>query len=598
MCIVGLVTVLLWIASQPTGAALTSEKSGGEGAITFGEVTPAILHALASRGSSDSRVEADPGTDDALKSDAAAMDLERRLNADIQPLLARYCLDCHSGSTSKGGVEFESLRDVRAALGMADDLEIAHELVTTREMPPAKAEQPTDHERLILSQWLESMAAYVPPDSALDPGWFTIHRLNRAEYRNTMRDLLGIATSELDVSSRLPKDDSGYGFDNIADVLTMSPLALEQYLDAAERAVEHALGPEFAVGSSPRSLGRFRGGENGRPMPQGGFFFYSNGGMKAALDVPVTGEYVITLSAWETPGGDERARLSLRVDGKEVQGFDISGVESAPQEVSHRLRLKAGKRSIAAHFTNDYWKENVADRNLAVEWVTIAGPLDEATIERPPAWREIFGGSASIADEGERARDILSRFAGRAFRRPISMEESEALLSFYASERAAGYGFEGAVRQGLIATLVSPNFLYRSLENPASDDPRQIYRLSGVELASRLSYFLWSSMPDQELMSAALDGSLLKDEVLGRQVERMLADARSDAFVEHFAGQWLQLRMLDGLAMDTKKFPAYSTQLARAMQTEATMFFASILRNNASIVDFLDSGYTFVNQRL
>jgi hypothetical protein len=535
---------------------------------------------------------------DPLASDPVASDLARRLTGDIQPLLAKYCLECHSGTKAKGGVEFESLTNIKAALGMGGDLDLAHELVTTKEMPPSKSVQPSDHERLILEQWLEAMTAYVPPDSELDPGWFTIHRLNRAEYRNTMRDLLGIDTEKFDVASRLPKDDSGYGFDNIADVLTMSPLALEQYLDAAEKAVELGLGPEFVVSTESKSLGRFQGGENGRPLLAGGFFFYSNGGMHTTFEAPATGEYLITINAWETAAGDDRSALSLRIDGKEVKKFEISGYDGAAEEVTHKLRLRAGKRTIAAHFTNDYYHKTGPDRNLAIEWVKIAGPLDEATTKRTRAWDEIFGPSKVIADETQRASDVLGRFASRAYRRPVTESETKGLLDFYLSERAAGMGFERAVRQGLIATLVSPNFLYRSLENPGSDDAGMVYRLRGVELASRLSYFLWSSMPDEALMKAAVDGSLLEDEVLREQVRRMLADEKSDAFVDNFSGQWLQLRMLDDLAMDTKKFPQYSTLLSGAMRTEAKLFFSHILRNNLSIVDFIDSDYTFLNKKL
>ncbi len=539
---------------------------------------------------------------EAETADPLAAELQRRLKEDIQPLLRQYCFECHSGAKVKGDIRLDALTNIRDGIVMTDDLSLAKSMVSTREMPPKDKPGPTDHERLVLEQWLGAMLEYAPPDSAQDPGWFTIHRLNRAEYRNTMRDLLGIAPREVDLAAKLPRDDTGYGFDNNADVLTMSSLAVEQYLDAAERAIDLALGPEVRVSSEPRPVKPLTGLGNGEDLPRGGYILFSNGAVQGACDIPATATYAIRVRAWETHGGDDHARLSLRIDGHEEKSFPISGTREHPEEVEVRVRVSAGPHTLSAHFTNDYYEPNVADRNLSVESMSVAGPLEESTTERPLAWQEIFGtskdGTAEQGDSPERAARILERFATRAYRRPVRPDEREALLKLLDQQRRAGSSFEAAVRVALSAILVSPNFLYRSLDNSNAGDPTAIYTLNGYELASRLSYFLWSSTPDGVLMGLAEAGTLVDEGVLREQVRRMLADPRSDAFIENFTGQWLQLRTLDSLAMDRARFPEYDDGLRTAMIAEARLFFGDVFRSDRSVLLFLDSDYSFLNDRL
>ena len=530
--------------------------------------------------------------------DIQAIELERRLAEDVGPILEAYCVSCHSGAKSKGGVDLSAVRTIKDILASSGDLAMVREMVSTHEMPPADEEEPSSHERLIVVQWLDDALAYIPPDAKIDPGWFTIHRLNRTEYRNTLRDLLGIDPGEVDLAARLPRDDTGYGLDNIADVLSVSPLAIEQYLEASERAIDLSLGRIVEIGSKPVPVRPLRGTANGQPQRQGGFLLFSNGAVQGTHEFGATGEYEIRLSAWETKAGDEHARLSVRVDGREVGAFSISGTQAEPEEVSMRVRVRGGLRTVSGFFTNDYWVPNVADRNLAIEWITVAGPLDEETTQRPQAWREIFGPHRAIEDEAERARAILLAFASRAYRRPATADDVQALMSLYEQSRAGGEGFESAVRLALTACLVSPHFLYRAVDNPDADNVSHVHRLTGTELASRLSYFLWSSMPDEELMAAAIDGSLLEDDTLRSQVRRMLADSKSSVFCENFAGQWLHLRSLDEMAMDTSRFPEFDDELRSAMKSEATMFFADVLKHDRSVLNFIDSDMVFVNDRL
>jgi len=529
--------------------------------------------------------------------DELAVELDRRLHDDVRPLLATYCLACHAGDDAESDVHLDKLAGVRAALAGDLDLRVLRDMISSGDMPPKKEKQPSEHERLILSQWIDSALAYVPTDAPIDPGWFTIHRLNRVEYRNTLRDLLGIDPARVDLAAKLPADDMGYGFDNIADVLSTSPIAVEQYLAAAEQAIELALGPVIEIGDTPRTLRPLQG-EHGQPLPRGGFFLYSNGPAGSRFDVPATGDYTIRVKAWETPGGPDRSHMSLRLDGKSVGEFDVNATQASPQEFSVRARLSRGAHKVAAHFTNDFYQQDKADRNLAIESISIAVPLDDATTERSAAWSRIFAPAQGKGSDAEKARRVLREFAARAYRRPASGAQVDTLARVFASERDAGRSFEESIRTALSAALVSPNFLFRSVAHPDAGNPEARYTLDGYELASRVSYFLWSSAPDDELLAKAADGSLVSDAALAAQVARLLKDTRAAAFVENFSGQWLQLRALESHNVDAAQFPEYDERLRADMVHEAKLFFADIIASDRSVLDLVDSRDTFLNARL
>ncbi|MCC6229798.1 MAG: DUF1592 domain-containing protein [Phycisphaerales bacterium] len=526
-----------------------------------------------------------------------AIEIDRRLNADVRPLLASYCLACHSGDDAESDVRLDELTDVRGTLTGDLDLRVLRDMVTSGDMPPKEEKQPSEHERLIVSQWIDAALAYVPTDAPIDPGWFTIHRLNRSEYRNTLRDLLGIDPATIDLAARLPVDDMGYGFDNIADVLSTSPVAVEQYLAAAEQAIEVSLGPVIEIGDKPRVL-RPLEGSNGQPLPRGGFFLYSNGPAGSRFDADATGDYIVRVKAWETPGGQDRSHMSVRLDGKPVGEFDVGATRDSPQEFRIRTRLSRGTHKIAAHFTNDFYEKDKADRNLGVESISLAGPTDEATTERSAAWSRVFAPMHGDGTDAEKARRVLSEFAGRAYRRPASETHVDALVRLYAAESDAGRSFEESVRTALSAVLVSPNFLFRSVAHPDAGNPEARYSLDGYELASRLSYFLWSSAPDDVLLTKAADGSLTTDAVLAAQTARMLKDAKAVAFVENFCGQWLQLRALEKHDVDAGKFPECDERLRADMLREARLFFADVIASERSVLDLVDSRDTFLNASL
>jgi hypothetical protein len=578
------------LAGIATGGVLALGAVGMAFVLGGPRATPGAAPVVAevAQGEGESRPGADP----------VAVELERRWWEEVEPLLGEYCYGCHAGETTKGGVGFDAIWTLEDALAMGDDLAMARVVVEGREMPPEGEPAPSDLEIGTITRWLDDALAYVPADGAVDPGWFVIHRLNRAEYRNTVRDLLGVDPAAHDVAAGLPQDDTGYGFDNIAAVHSMSPLQIEGYLEAAETALGLGLGPVVDVSDEPRALrglAVFRGGR----ADGSGFMLTSNGGVGAEVVVPATADYEIAVPVWGQRAGDELPRVSVRVDGREAGAAFVEAERGDAQTVRARVRLERGRRTVSAHFTNDFYQPGVADRNLFVGRMTLAGPLSEGSIERGPAHAEVFFVSPGDAG-GERAAAgaVLERFAGRAFRGPVSAAEIEGLLGLYDRSRAAGDGHAEAVRVCLSAVLVSPRFLYRESGHPSPDDPGVVHRLDGYALASRLSYFLWSSTPDDELLSLAADGSLVEDAVLRAQAARMLADPKAAAFVENFAGQWLLLRNLERLAVDRSRFPAYTPELRDAMVTEATMFFDAVLRENRSVLEFIDSDFTFVNDAL
>lgn len=541
--------------------------------------------------------------------DPLGVALERRLVQDVQPLLKKYCFECHGNGKKKGGVALDSPGDIATIMKMAEDWETVVEVMNARLMPPEKKPQPTAHERLTIQQWVEDATNYYPANAKPDPGWYTIHRLNRSEYRNTMRDLLGIDPAKHDLAAHLPTDDSGYGFDNIADVLSMSPLQLEKFLDAAEEAIELAFGPDTDLAPMPiRNLDRSDLGED---QAGGGQALWVNGSISGRHDFTHDGVYKITVQARGDHAAGVGPRIAVKV-GKDTLGtVDVKAKRrDKTQTFTFRSEVKAGKHKVSVAFINDE-VINRQDRNLFVDAITVAGPLIEQ--DERGVYDEIFFVKPTADDKGNRlpgvegnrritesqaARQIIERFATRAFRRHTNSGDVAALMRVYRSSRDEGDDFESSVKLALTAALVSPNFLYRPIANPKPNNPEYIYTLSDYELASRLSYFIWSSMPDDRLLDLAKAKKLGKPDELRRQVRRMLIDPRADAFVENFAGQWLLLRKLDGLEMDPKKFPRFNTKLRDAMRSEAELFFADVVRSNKSILEFLDSDSTFLNDTL
>ena len=492
-------------------------------------------------------------------------------------------------------------------------------------MPPAGRPRPdrASHDGLVA--WLEAeldRAAAVHPNPGRTE---TFHRLNRTEYRNAVRDLLAL---EVDVAALLPADDASYGFDNIAGVLRLNESLMERYLAAAARISRAAVGRplaaptarEFRIPEERRQYGRVVG------LP-----FGTRGGTLITYNFPQGGEYVIDVDllcriAGECDGSAgfaDRHELEVTLDGERVALFTLEpheGIDVEPQELQVPIVVEAGPREVGVAFLKlpsaveveslrqrffrpYYLNGNSMQQRWSiyqpfVDRVTISGPFNPGTVGETPSRARIFTCTpAGGVDETACAREILAALVRRAFRRPVGPDDIERLMAFFAAGRGEG-SFDTGIETALSRILTSPEFLFRIEVDPADAAPDTGYRISDLELASRLSFFLWSSIPDDALLDAAGRGALRDPAVLDRQVRRMLADPRSRALVDNFAGQWLQLRNLDAVFPAVPLFPDFDDSLRQAFRRETELFVESILREDRGALELLTADYTFLNERL
>ncbi len=532
-------------------------------------------------------------------------------------LLNRYCVTCHNERLKTAGLMLDKMNVEKVSEGAAVWEKVVRKLRASA-MPPAGMPRPDkaayDSFAGYLEAALDSAAATKP-----NPGRPAVHRLNRAEYGNAIRDLLAL---EIDAESLLPADDSGYGFDNVGDVLSVSPMLLDRYMSAARLISRLAIGdptirPSVKTYDVPKfSLQDERASED---LP-----FWSRGGIAVRHHFPLDGEYFLRVHLQENRdasiiGLGEPHQLDVRVDGARIKLFTIGGnPDLKPEEVEAGLELrfqaKAGVHVLGVAFPDTgvtpegmfkppLAKLQLYDRNRTkgdpgVESVSIAGPYDAKGSGETPSRAKIFVCRPNGA-QGEEpcAKQILSTLARRAYRRPVTERDSEILLGFYKAGQRNG-GFEAGIGMALQGMLVSPEFLFRIERDPPNLTPGTAYRISDLELASRLSFFLWSSLPDEQLLDLAEQGKLHDREVLKQQVQRMLRDSRSKALVDNFAGQWLSLRSLRSASPDADTFLDFDEDLREAFQTETELFIESVLREDRSVLDLLNADYTFVNERL
>ncbi|MEQ8785687.1 MAG: DUF1592 domain-containing protein [Pirellulaceae bacterium] len=534
--------------------------------------------------------------------DRAEEDRTQVFQQKVRPLLVKYCFECHNDDLEEAEL---NLRPFNSLAQVLDDHKRWVKLlqkVQFHEMPPPDAAQPTKAERQQITAWVDDAVNNINCTGEIDPGRPTIRRLNRVEYRNTIRDLLGVDYAPAD---DFPADDVGYGFDNIGDVLSLPPILLEKYLAAAEDVtgeviltdLKSPLDVQIAAAELEATRGSSRRGLRGRILT-------SSGEMYFAHDFPHRGKYHVTTVAWGDQAGDEPVRMSLRVDGRQVHVFEVKAERGAPQSYSHILELAPGKHRIGLAFLNDYYEPDAKDpgqrdRNLIVEQVSLDGPEGFRPADLPETHTRIFFVSpGDDLPKREAARKILERFASRAYRRPARESEVVRLLRLFDLADENGESFERAIQLCVQAVLVSPHFLYK-VEQPGDPEKDGETRLlSEYELASNLSYFLWSSMPDNELLYLAHNGKLREGDNLERQVRRMLADPKAGAFVENFALQWLELRNLDSVTPDEQQFPQFDDNLRSAMLRETELFFTFMLREDRSVLDLLAADFTFVNEPL
>jgi len=413
-----------------------------------------------------------------------------------------------------------------------------------------------------------------------------IHRLNRTEYRNTIHDLLG---SSLDPAEHFPADDISLGFDNIAQVLSISPLQLELYEGAATDLAEEALlvpATASVLHSEAETLTGTAGSASGE-----GWSLSSSGEVTGSFALNGDGEYEIRARVWAQQAGPDLAQAAILVGGQSVGTFDVAGDANAPEVITVTTTLSGASASIGVSFLNDYY-EPPDDRNLYVDWIEVEGPLGQVGVN-PIRDAIVF---CDIADDACR-QDVLKTFASRAWRRPATDQEVAALEQLVQLAQDEGDSVDVGLELAVRAVLLSPHFIFRP---ELDDDPTSTlpHALNGFELANRLSYFIWNSMPDQALFDAAAAGELDTTEGIAAQVDRMLADPRAMALVENFAGQWLLVRSLDDHVPDYQTFPSYDDTLRDAFRNETELFFQEFLKGELPINEILTAEFTYLNDRL
>lgn len=535
---------------------------------------------------------------------------------DRPALIKQYCTGCHNAKLNTGGLALDTIAGGKVAEHSATWEKVVRRL-RARQMPPSGLPRPGERTYAAL---VSSLEAELDAASAanVNPGRTdTFRRLNRTEYHNAIRDLLAL---EVDVASLLPGDEASHGFDNVT-VGDLSPTLLERYLGAARKISRLAVGtplksPGGVTVTLPPDLTQE---EHFAGMP-----FGTRGGAKVEHTFPLDAVYEIQLRLARdrnehVEGLVGTHEVDLLLDGERVKlftvkaplpGKDHSQVDTG---LSIRMPVKAGPHVVSATFPKmpsalleterqPYMAHFNMDRHPritpAIYSVTINGPYDAQGPGDTPSRQRLFVCRPSgKADEDACAKRVLSTLMHRAYRRPVTPGDFEAPMKFFREARAEG-GFDTGIEMALSAVLVSPEFLFRVEQDPAGAKPGAAYKLPDLQLASRLSFFLWSSIPDDELLDAATRGTLSQRAVLEKQVRRMLADRRSNALVTNFAGQWLHLRNLDSVTPDMRAFPGFDDNLRQAFRRETELFFESVVREDRSVLDLLSANYTFLNERL
>ena len=571
----------------------------------------------------------------------------------VKPFLAATCVECHGNEKHKNDLNFEAMTSVDTLIEQRERWDDVVQKLRDRDMPPADEPQPAEHQRQAVAGWLARELARIDRVTPPDPGRVTARRLNRAEYNNTIRDLLGVDNRPAD---DFPQDDSGYGFDNIADVLSLSPALMEKYLSVADRVSREALfGPPVAAPTLTRLRSDGRRAGDAKTFPA----LYDLTGLSlpnafhAVYRAPVDGEYVIRVGlGGQRPAGseavvvalwlDERLVATLVHDPDRAARFDEDRQDFGGQTKEFRVKLAPGDHRLAVAIprlfeglparyggpnpsaqpdvprtfkpppgaTGDRLAQarkrfDDTEAELAkiplngarIGSVDVGGPYSQAAGPSPESTARVFtcGHAAGAHLETCPAR-IMTDLARRAFRRPIAPGELEKYIALVKQAQKDEGSFEEGLAVGIQALLVSPDFLFR-IERPRAS-AAALQAITQHELAARLSYFLWSSMPDASLRRAADTGTLRNPAVLTAQVQRMLKDPKAHALAEQFGGQWLQFRALESLTRNRERFPDFEDYLRLSMRRETEMFVEHVIREDRSILDFIEARYSFLNERL
>ena len=545
--------------------------------------------------------------------------------AQYRATVNRYCVTCHNARTLTAGLALDQV-EISSPEQRADIWEKVVRKLRAGDMPPAGRPRPDQATSSALVSWLEGSldaAAAANPN----PGRPLLHRLNRTEYGNAIRDMLSL---EIDAATLLPADDSTHGFDNISDALGVSPLLLESYVVAARKISRLAVGNPAIP---PVTETHVAAHDETQDYHQDGMPFGTRGGLRVRHHFPVDGEYEIRIRLevshlLQIRGLQEPHDLELAIDGQPVKLFALDGgphmyaqkvydgdslsltadaglqvkvpVTAGPHEITATFPLKTSAlvEDLSKPLIRSYLGTNDVKGVAAVSKIIVTGPHNATGAGDTPNRRRIFTCHSRLtADEAACARTVISSLARRAYRGLSTDADVAELLAFYNTAHQK-LGFEAGVEAALWRMLASPKFIFRFEFEPDRVPAGAAYPISDLELASRLSFMLWSSIPDDQLLDVGARGELRKPAVLEKQVRRMLSDPRASALVDNFAGQWLYLRNLDRAAPDPKEFPDFDNNLRQALRRETELLFETIVREDLSVLDLLDADYTFVNERL
>jgi mono/diheme cytochrome c family protein len=550
---------------------------------------------------------------------------QQNASPDPAALVNRYCVGCHSDQLRTGDLSLQSL-DINNVPQAAQTWEKVIRKVRVGAMPPQGLPRPDQASLNNLVSYLENSldrAAAANPN----PGRATMHRLNRAEYANAIRDLLAL---EIDAAALLPADDESAGFDNIAEVLKMSPSLMERYLSASWNISRTAIGN---MGITPTTTVYRVRPDLSQDQHLDGLPLGTRGGILEDHHFPLDGEYVIKVRLWRNTfdlmrGMEDPHQIEISLDGERLQLVTVGGRDDfvkmaenpgafgadVDQRLTVRIPIKAGVHSVAAttvlrsqaqreHLIKPFIRTSIDGLDVtgdpSVDRLTIEGPIGQTGPGDTASRRHIFiCKPAAASDELPCARTIISALARRAYRRPLQETDLETPLSFFQRGKNRNGSFEAGVESALQFILASPEFLFRFEPDPANLAADAVYRIDDLALASRLSFFLWSSIPDDTLVDLAAQHKLRDPGVLEQQIKRMLADPRSAALIDNFAEQWLFLRNVKTTSPNMEAFPDFDDNLRQAMRQETRLFFESIIREDRNVMDLLNADYTFVNERL
>jgi mono/diheme cytochrome c family protein len=551
---------------------------------------------------------------------------------EIVPILKANCYACHGPDKQKGDLNLAVYRSGEAAVKARKVWKQAGENVLTKDMPPEKEKiQPSDAERAKILAWIKALRESEPPDA----GRVTVRRLNRLEYNNTIRDLVGV---DIKPAAEFPEDDVGDGFDNIGEVLSLPPLLMEKYIIAADQILDKATITEQCVFHAEAE--DWKTMEDGKekapatpaadePKAKGpaGATLVTASEVRGFFNFPADGRYTFKIKAGADQAGNEPASLGLKVDDKLMKDGKVTATKTGPGVVSFAVDVKRGMRAISVAFLNPFEEAPLPPpsdkpgtakppaaavpprpagpakppakprvRSVLVDCIDVTGP---PTPSMPETHRKIFFVKPDQKlSKTDAAKQIISRFASRAYRRPVSDAQLERLMKLFEVAEKNGQVFEESVRLALKGVLISPSFLFRAEPDRPTKDANGAYALDNYEIASRLSYFLWSSMPDEALFEQAKQGKLTEPSVLAQETQRLLKDPKARALVDSFGGQWLKLNKINYIEPDLKIFPEFTPEMRKALYDETATYFEMIMREDRSVLEFIDSDYAYLNDKL